>query len=443
MIGQVRQLEGDAASPELLEMVRLLGGHARNTASSDKQTELWQVGGKEEVCLLFQLCMLQRGAKTRRETAECVEDSPLVSQVVAEVLVTVQETAGGMDTRLMRECLLPLLSHIASTLKTDPELAAALCQTFAMARERVENKVFLKEITKVSGSVWQQFYRSVLKYSLKSSSPAGAAPLQLLADICEFLMHGSKLAEAGTLHQLATQHSHYTAVMAGPGSSLKTATVNLLLALCPVSCTLDGVAVLLAGYRATLHPSDRAILALLQRHETMAGLDLAPFQPLVWGPAAAQHYAATGSGGWGEAKCSEVLALLEPGLVTRTCDAFPLHLYLDPELEVAEAELEDEGVYDPRFLLPLLSHLLSSDVYIDKHVKFLESGALGLALCSLASRDRAMRAAGYHVVSRLHAALQSAKLSQEKQVNMSYFKIFSSNHHQSSVSAVCRCGGTW
>lgn len=45
MIGQVRQLEGDAASPELLEMVRLLGGHARNTASSDKQTELWQVGG--------------------------------------------------------------------------------------------------------------------------------------------------------------------------------------------------------------------------------------------------------------------------------------------------------------------------------------------------------------------------------------------------------------
>ena len=57
MIGQVRQLEGASASPELLEMVRLLGGHARNTASSDKQTELWQVGGKEEVCLLFQLCI--------------------------------------------------------------------------------------------------------------------------------------------------------------------------------------------------------------------------------------------------------------------------------------------------------------------------------------------------------------------------------------------------
>ena len=60
MIGQVRQLEGDAASPELLEMVRLLGGHARNTASSDKQTELWQVGGNERkwsvYCFNFACC---------------------------------------------------------------------------------------------------------------------------------------------------------------------------------------------------------------------------------------------------------------------------------------------------------------------------------------------------------------------------------------------------
>ena len=50
-----------------------------------------------------------------------------------------------------------------------------------------------------------------------------------------------------------------TALMAGPGSSTKTATANLL-ALCPVSFKLDGVAATLAGFTVSLHPSAREVL---------------------------------------------------------------------------------------------------------------------------------------------------------------------------------------
>ena len=50
--------------------------------------------------------------------------------------------------------MLPLLSHIASTLKTDPELAAALCQTFAMAMDYI-NLSLVQTISTIPASMNQ------------------------------------------------------------------------------------------------------------------------------------------------------------------------------------------------------------------------------------------------------------------------------------------------
>ena len=171
---------------------------------------------------------------------------------------------------------------------------------------------------------------------------------------------------------------------------------------------------MLTSYTATLHPSDRALLRLLQRYETMGEVDMSPYQPLCWGAPAVQRYNNNNGAGWKQAKCSEVLSLLSPETMRATCDRFPTNLGLDPEADIEDEP--DQGLYDPRFVLPLLSHLLTSDIYIDKHIKFLEVGALNLAMSALASRDKAMRTAGYHVLARLNSALMSAKLSQEKQV---------------------------
>ena len=130
-----------------------------------------------------------------------------------------------------------------------------------------------------------------------------------------------------------------------------------------------------------------------------------------------QHYSSASSGqGWRQAKCSEILGFLDPVTLRKTCNKFPLLLQLDPEAEVFDDHIQDTDLYDPRFLLPVLSHLLSPDVYIDKHIKFIEVGALNLALCTLSSKNRDMRSAGYYVLARLHSALEAAKLSQEKQV---------------------------
>ena len=46
-----------------------------------------------------------------------------------------------MDTRLMRECFLPLLHHVSRNMKTNPETVPDLCETLIMCRDKIENKV--------------------------------------------------------------------------------------------------------------------------------------------------------------------------------------------------------------------------------------------------------------------------------------------------------------
>ena len=393
----VQQLELGESSPELQEMVALLVTGKK----TEKQLSLWSRAGE-----------VKREDRTAGQT--------LVHNLV---LGTLQEAKGSLDTRIMRESFLPLLGHIADGVKTDMGSVLVLCQAASLCRESIENKIFLKEFQKQSDSLWPKFYRSVLKYCLKvaevedeKARSARSAALNLLADISSFLMNGDKLSEASLLAEMISQHSGYLSIMTGPGSDLKTGLVSLLLALAPHSCSVDQVPILLSSYTATLHPSDRALLTLLQRHETMAGLDLGPFQPFVFGSAAVQHYSSASQTGWRQAKFSEALAQFDPELMRRTSEKFPLKLSLDPEAEVLEEDISDKSYYDPRFVLPVLCHLLSSEVYIDKHLKFLEVGALHLTLSCLSSKDKAMRCVGYTVLSRLTAAMEAAKLNQEKQV---------------------------
>jgi hypothetical protein len=40
-----------------------------------------------------------------------------------------------------------------------------------------------------------------------------------------------------------------------------------------------------------------------------------------------------------------------------------------------------------RFILPFLSSVTGADVYVDRHLKIVEVGGLGLAIAALASKD--------------------------------------------------------
>ena len=107
----VQQVEGGESSPELLEMLRLLG-RGRKT---EKQLSLWGRAGEVRVA------------------GQTLEHSV--------VLLTLQEGGGGLDTRIMRESFLPLLGLISDQVRTDLAQVLQLCEMAVLCREKIENKV--------------------------------------------------------------------------------------------------------------------------------------------------------------------------------------------------------------------------------------------------------------------------------------------------------------
>ena len=108
------------------------------------------------------------------------------------------------------------------------------------------------------------------------------------------------------------------------------------------------------------------------------------------------------------------MLLLEKSKVQATCNRFPLNLAL--EVETSEDQEEAVwGLYDPRFLLPWLHHLLD-EVHLDKHLRIIDSGVLALALALTSSGAVCIRSAAYSLLHLIFTSLQAAKLAQEKQV---------------------------
>jgi hypothetical protein len=68
--------------------------------------------------------------------------------------------------------------------------------------------------------------------------------------------------------------------------------------------------------------------------------------------------------------------------------------------------IENASHYDPRFFLHLFAQICSSENYVDRHLKLIESGVLGLALASLSSRDPLMRGAGATLVARVYVQVK-------------------------------------
>ena len=65
----------------------------------------------------------------------------------------------------------------------------------------------------------------------------------------------------------------------------------------------------------------------------------------------------------------------------------------------------DEAIYDPSFLLPLFSKLLSPGA-VPYCLSFVHRGGLSLCIAALSSRDVDMRNAAAVVLSRFYAHLQ-------------------------------------
>jgi nucleolar pre-ribosomal-associated protein 1 len=84
--------------------------------------------------------------------------------------------------------------------------------------------------------------------------------------------------------------------------------------------------------------------------------------------------------------------------VFRSCIKFPLRRTLEGVIGASnsgdDVEHQDEGLYDPAFVLPLFKVVLEEKLSGLEWVEVLRCNVLGLGICALSSRDEGMRGLG-------------------------------------------------
>lgn len=157
----------------------------------------------------------------------------------------------------------------------------------------------------------------------------------------------------------------------------------LFLANTYVSAQPNFVEPLLPLYRGTLGTADVLLLHIFSAFEGQRKLSTTSIL---------RHWHA---GGGVSQRALDALLSLDPAKVFATCSAFPLRRKFDA---TSEAD-SNEDIYDPVFVLSLLSATLSEDLGGLDWVEILRTNVLGLAICALGSRDAAMRTVASHTLS--------------------------------------------
>ncbi|BEJ10826.1 hypothetical protein CspHIS471_0102480 [Cutaneotrichosporon sp. HIS471] len=200
------------------------------------------------------------------------------------------------------------------------------------------------------------------------------------------------------LQQLVASREISRLAMPGADNAHRLAFVRithaLFLASTYVSCQPTFVEPLVPLYRGTLGRADRLLLELFLAFEAQRKLSLS---------SVLQHWSPSGGV---SARALDALTSLDPQKVFNSSAAFPLRRTNPPP---QGAQVVDNGlppdakpddVYDPVFVLALLSTVLQEELGGLDWVEILRSNVLGMAVCALASRDAGMRRIAGYVLAR-------------------------------------------
>lgn len=293
----------------------------------------------------------------------------------------------------------------------------------------------------IVSSTWTNFYNAVFVTSLdaeKGSEEIRPKLLGLLSRLVKLFYSVSNNSVVQVLEALMAQPG-LSGVLLSADEDARSRLAELLYLLA-LRCDTETLAMLskqsnllLAAYRARTRPSDRLILMLLKLLESK--LPNGNLHMHLWGDAAARHYHVRDSNRtpttlWGRSSPDVVLNLFDRDMIEQTIKLFPINQQLDyeyrlppiasepievfnatdnegvltailqdatrEELTKTKTDFIDEEIYDPSFLLPILSRALSIDG--SGGGRALRRGLLAVAVTALSSRCPRMRAAACHVL---------------------------------------------
>jgi hypothetical protein len=169
---------------------------------------------------------------------------------------------------------------------------------------------------------------------------------------------------------------------------------------------LDELVQLLVSYSCTLSLKDQAILKDIFNLDSKMDTYL-KYHPYLWGQAAATYYSNSSNTSWSLVKIINLHQVLEQynkNQLNQTILEFPVDLNLSPSADYQDRK----DLYDPRFILISLYHLLSPDNLINCY-KFITLNGLSLTIKATSSEDQAMRSLAYSILSRYYDHLELVK----------------------------------
>ncbi|XP_077977057.1 nucleolar pre-ribosomal-associated protein 1-like [Glandiceps talaboti] len=305
--------------------------------------------------------------------------------------------------------------------RQDDQLESILYQSVSTVAMELDAISSSKEFA----PVWNRFVKTGLKCRYRNERL-----LQTLMLMVPKVYHSNHNNKTGgmvylpTIYQMVLSHSQFLSTMLATEEHqqqsvrVKETLVKFLVLMAdlnPVCCETAHFGVLLSAYGATLSKTDQLLLYLMNIYENNDAI-MWEFRPYIWGPSALDHHSNRKKFGrslWNEPNMRDILNLLDKDKMYETVMKFPWRRTLKASHH--DNRVVDSSVYDPSFLLPLFSHLLTPESVVDCK-RFIEWHGLGLAVATLSSIDSAMRAAAYHVIMSYFHHLEGARFHEQRQI---------------------------
>ena len=175
---------------------------------------------------------------------------------------------------------------------------------------------------------------------------------------------------------------------------------------------------LLKSYHATLTVDDQNILSIIKSREATAPESNSNLKPFVWATSVEsylQNLAKVKTHLTHVHNPSNALSNLSPDLLNETIASFPVtrNYY---EIFISEL-IPTHGLYDPCFLLPLFSYVLSPGEAVECR-KFAEIGCLGVLFRCMSSLSYDVRASAAHCLERYSSHMTYDSFREKRQISL-------------------------
>ncbi|XP_076077212.1 nucleolar pre-ribosomal-associated protein 1-like [Mytilus galloprovincialis] len=267
------------------------------------------------------------------------------------------------------------------------------------------------------GKALPKFLKVVLK-----SRFSDKRTFKIISKLVEHIFDWPEELPLTTLFQMVMSHSLFLPIMFNEKhQDVKGDLTILLLHLIESDsscCSDQHFGILLGSYMATLSDTDQRLLKLMYLYEKNECV-ISEYRPYLWGPKAVEHHSVQKTIGpslMKKASIDQVIENLDKAILHKSILNFPLRRKLQAYTLQDSTECKSSlDIYDPCFILPLFSHILSPDQLIDCR-KFIERGCLGYILAALSCHDSTMRGAAYFVLDNFVHHLEGSRFPEKDQI---------------------------